>query len=151
PGSWNRYAYVLDNPMNASDPTGRCGESASFIGPRTPCPPPKPPKPAQAKKPEGLLATIVRRGGDAKDYTTGELSLGTPSGLAGAVTITTSRAGKLYLGIGAGLGTPGVSVSGTQGTILTAKQPKAEDLDNFISGAGATLSGTGGAAGAITW
>lgn len=26
PQSWNRYSYVMNNPMNGTDPTGKCGE-----------------------------------------------------------------------------------------------------------------------------
>lgn len=37
PQTWNRYSYVLNNPITATDPTGRCGETADFIGPRQPC------------------------------------------------------------------------------------------------------------------
>ncbi|HYE86702.1 MAG TPA: RHS repeat-associated core domain-containing protein, partial [Vicinamibacterales bacterium] len=37
PQSWNMYSYVRNNPINRIDPTGRCGEDASFIGPRVPC------------------------------------------------------------------------------------------------------------------
>jgi RHS repeat-associated protein len=37
PQSWNRYAYVLNNPMNGTDPSGKCGESSDFIGPGLPC------------------------------------------------------------------------------------------------------------------
>ena len=37
PQSWNRYSYVMNNPINRTDPTGRCGEAASFVGPRVPC------------------------------------------------------------------------------------------------------------------
>jgi len=37
PQSWNRYSYVQNNPMNRTDPTGKCGESANFVGPTKPC------------------------------------------------------------------------------------------------------------------
>lgn len=37
PQSWNRYSYVMNNPINMTDPTGRCGEAANFVGPRVPC------------------------------------------------------------------------------------------------------------------
>ena len=37
PQTWNRYSYVLNNPMNATYPNGKCGESADFIGPTLPC------------------------------------------------------------------------------------------------------------------
>jgi RHS repeat-associated protein len=37
PQSWNRYAYVQNNPTNRTDPSGQCGESAKFIGPTQPC------------------------------------------------------------------------------------------------------------------
>jgi RHS repeat-associated protein len=37
PQSWNRYAYVMNTPMNQVDRNGRCGESASFIGPTISC------------------------------------------------------------------------------------------------------------------
>jgi hypothetical protein len=37
PSSWNRYSYVLANPMNLVDPKGLCGEGAGFIGPTQPC------------------------------------------------------------------------------------------------------------------
>jgi RHS repeat-associated protein len=37
PQTFNRYSYVANNPMNFLDPTGRCGERATFIGPRLPC------------------------------------------------------------------------------------------------------------------
>jgi hypothetical protein len=33
----NMYSYVRNNPITRIDPTGRCGEDASFIGPRIPC------------------------------------------------------------------------------------------------------------------
>ena len=37
PQSWNRYVYVENNAINRLDPTGKCGESASFIGPVKRC------------------------------------------------------------------------------------------------------------------
>jgi len=37
PQTWNRYSYVLNNPINATDPTGKCGEDVNFIGPTLPC------------------------------------------------------------------------------------------------------------------
>jgi RHS repeat-associated protein len=37
PQSWNRYAYVDNNPLNHLDPTGRCGEGPNFVGPRLDC------------------------------------------------------------------------------------------------------------------
>jgi RHS repeat-associated protein len=27
PQSWNLYSYVRNNPINATDPSGKCGES----------------------------------------------------------------------------------------------------------------------------
>jgi RHS repeat-associated protein len=39
PQSWNLYTYVRSNPVNRFDPTGRCGEKSSFIGPREACDP----------------------------------------------------------------------------------------------------------------
>ena len=53
PQTWNRYTYVLNNPVNATDPTGRCSEPASFIGPPAPCPVTiQPPKNAATWTPE---------------------------------------------------------------------------------------------------
>jgi RHS repeat-associated protein len=37
PQGWNRYAYAANDPMRRTDPTGRCGESADFVGPQAPC------------------------------------------------------------------------------------------------------------------
>jgi hypothetical protein len=37
PQLWNRYSYVGNNPINRVDPTGLCGESATFVGPKIPC------------------------------------------------------------------------------------------------------------------
>src|SRR5437763_609488 len=37
PQSWNRYVYVMNNPLVRVDRDGRCGEGASFIGPRQTC------------------------------------------------------------------------------------------------------------------
>ena len=37
PQLWNRYSYVGNNPINHVDPTGLCGEAATFVGPRLPC------------------------------------------------------------------------------------------------------------------
>ena len=37
PQSWNRYTYVFNNPLNLTDPSGKCGESADFIGPTIAC------------------------------------------------------------------------------------------------------------------
>jgi hypothetical protein len=37
PQSWNRYAYVTNNPMNQTDPSGKCGEGANLVGPTQPC------------------------------------------------------------------------------------------------------------------
>jgi RHS repeat-associated protein len=37
PQSWNRYAYVFNNPINFIDPTGLCGEGPDFVGPTQPC------------------------------------------------------------------------------------------------------------------
>jgi len=52
PQSWNRYAYVLNNPTNHSDPTGKCGENADMVGPRAPCPPPVAPVSTPEPPPE---------------------------------------------------------------------------------------------------
>ncbi len=56
PQSWNRYAYLLNSPLNLIDPTGLCGEPDTFTtDPNTgvytltsypPCPPPPPPPPS---------------------------------------------------------------------------------------------------------
>lgn len=37
PQSWNLYSYVRNNPVGATDPSGKCGESADFVGPTLPC------------------------------------------------------------------------------------------------------------------
>lgn len=37
PQTWNRYAYVANNPIGRNDPSGKCGEPAYFIGPVQQC------------------------------------------------------------------------------------------------------------------
>jgi RHS repeat-associated protein len=37
PQSWNRYSYVGNNPVGRTDPTGKCGEPADFVGPVQQC------------------------------------------------------------------------------------------------------------------
>src|ERR1039457_2415587 len=33
PQSWNRYAYVVGDPINSNDPTGLCWITGAFTGP----------------------------------------------------------------------------------------------------------------------
>ena len=51
PQSWNMYAYVRNNPTNRIDPTGRCGEEATLIGPKLPCAQSSKPQPQDSRTP----------------------------------------------------------------------------------------------------
>jgi len=74
------------------------------------------------------------------DYYNFNLGYNFLSGRGGGYNVTITRYGKVFAGPEASRGTPGVSASARAGWINQCDKPNADQVNKFVSGAGATLS-----------
>jgi RHS repeat-associated protein len=172
PQSLNRYAYVLNNPMNLVDPFGladrlptptnpiQCGSAEDPCSIDVPEPEPAHPPPMLPAWYVADLAEFeaaMQKGFNRvtrPDYFSVSGGKSNRMGTLGSA-VAISRSGKAFAGWYAGLTSSklkGISAQATMAWILGHDRTE-DDVDSFVLGKGATLSGQlwGPFGAAVTW
>jgi RHS repeat-associated protein len=126
------YAYVADNPLNASDPSGLCGLDI-FQGCDPRCPDSvQPLGPWQCQAANAIVSGLSPR---IPDWSVTQVSAA--YGAAGATSLVVTRYGHVFVSVAAGGGVKGGSILGGGGWLgnpFSHDAPDSCSLDSFISG-----------------
>jgi RHS repeat-associated protein len=125
-GGLNTYAYVDDDPVNATDPSGDGPDHGTC----------NPPRPGTAEPPKPGVPWTPRR----PDYYNFNFGYNFPWGSGVGYNIAVTNHGKVYAGPEFGRGMPGVSGSVRAGWIDQWAPPSQSQINSFVSGLSMTAS-----------